>query len=53
MTAEKISAIGLIIAGALIALFAKTVCRKTKNVPGMQRLGVSLVLVGALLLFLP
>ena len=53
MTAEKISAAGLILAGMLIALFAKSVCRKAKNVPGMQRLGVCLTVVGALLLFLP
>ena len=53
MSAEKISAIGVVLAGLLIALFAKSVCRKAKNVPGMQRLGVCLVIVGALFLFLP
>ena len=53
MSAEKISAIGVVLAGLLIALFAKSFCRKAKNVPGMQRLGVCLVIVGALLLFLP
>ena len=53
MDAEMISAVGLVLAGALIALFAKSVCRKAKNVPDMQRLGVCLALVGALLLLLP
>ena len=53
MTAEKISAIGVILAGLLIALFAGSVCRKADNVPGMRRLGACLVIVGALLLFLP
>lgn len=53
MSAEKISAVGLVLAGLLIALFAKSVCRKAQNVPGMRRLGLCLVMVGALLLLLP
>ena len=53
MSAEKISAVAIVLAGAVIALFAKGVCRKERNVPGMRRLGVCLMIVGALLLFLP
>ena len=53
MTAERISAVGVMLAGLLIALFAGSVCRKERNVPGMRRLGLCLVIVGALLLFLP
>ena len=53
MSSEKISALCVILAGRLIAVFAKTVCRKAMNVPFVRRLGVCMMVIGAILWFIP
>jgi len=53
MSSEKISALCVVIAGMLIAGFAKTVCRKAQNVPFVRRLGVCMMVIGAILWFIP
>ena len=53
MSSERISALCVVLAGFLIAGFAKTVCRKAMNVPYVRRLGVCMIIIGAILLFLP
>ena len=53
MSSERISALCVILAGLLIAGFAKTVCRKAQNVPQVRNLGVMMAIIGAVLWFLP
>ena len=53
MSEERISALCVVLAGMLIAGFAKTVCRKAKNVPQVRSLGLMMVIIGAVLWFLP
>ena len=53
MSSEKISALCVVLAGLLIAAFARTVCRKAMNVPQVRRLGVCMMIIGAILWFLP
>ena len=52
ISSDKISALCVVIAGLLIAGFAKTVCRKTQNIPFVRRLGVCMTVIGAILWFL-
>jgi len=53
MSTERVSALCVVLAGMLIAAFAKTVCRKAQNVPAVRRLGICMVIIGAILWFLP
>ena len=49
---DKISALCVVIAGLLIAGFAKIVCRKAVNVPFVRRLGICMMVIGVILWFL-
>ena len=53
MSEERISALCVVLAGLLIAGFAKTVCRRAQNVPQVRSLGVMMMIIGAILWFLP
>ena len=53
MNSETVSAIGIMACGLLMALGAKSFCRKTRNVPTMQKLGACLAIAGLILLVLP
>ena len=53
MNSDKIAALCVVLAGMLIAGFAKTVCRKATNVPTVRKLGIMMVIIGAILWFFP
>lgn len=53
LRAEIIPGLCVLLAGALMAFFAKGLCRKPESVPQVKLLGTLLAALGAILIFLP
>ncbi|MDO5298698.1 MAG: hypothetical protein Q4F18_04670 [Clostridia bacterium] len=53
LSLDMIPGLCVLLAGAMIAYFAKWLCRKPQNVPQIKLLGTGMAIMGAILIFLP
>ncbi len=53
LSVEMIPGLCVLLAGALMAFFAKWLCRRPQSVPQVKILGTIMAAAGAILIFLP